>query len=278
MTTKVKLFASITLLLVAVLGLAGPATAKSPIPGIKKTAEYRSLLSYVNFLKGKKATPASSGQKQTYRNNLSNRRLKANGKVKKLYNRRLARIESRDDRAERRQIKRTRRTQKRRVALLNSEKGQRINDARATYQAKVASANAYYSGSIASKVRKKRILRAKLNRTTNPLKREVLTAKIEAIGPKIRKLKGARNNQINQAARAYQRRVDRINVSFASRIASTKRFYKSIVRRIKTDWRETYRRDIRSAKQLRDNQFSLVTSLRNRGAGYIDQMPAPPTR
>lgn len=278
MTTKVKLLASVSLLLVAVFGLAGPANAKSPIPGIKKTAEYRSLLSYVDFLKGKKSTPASSSQKETYRNNLSNRRLKANGKVKKLYNRRLARIESRDDRAERRQIKRTRQTQKRRVAKLNREKGQRINDARATYQAKVNSANAYYSGSIASKVRKKRILRSKLNRTTNPIKREVLVAKIEAIGPKIRKLKAARNNQINQAAGAYQRRVDRVNSSFATRIAGAKRFYKSIVRRIKRDWRETYRRDIRSAKQLRDDQFSLVTNLRNRGSGYIDQMPAPPTR
>lgn len=273
---RIKKLSLAFLLPVLLIALAGEASAQQPIPGIKKTAEYRSLLSYVNFLQTKRSTPASSSQKQTYRTNLTNRRLKTNNKVKKLYNRRLARIENRDNRAERRQIKKVRQQQKRRVAQLNGEKAERIGEAGAVYQAKVNQINANYAGRIDSKVNKKRRLRAKLNRTTNPIAREVLLTQIEALGPKIRKLKGARQRQFNEAASRYRAKVDGLNARFAARIAGTKRFYKSLVRQIKDNWRKTFREDVRAAKSKRDSEFSLVTQLHNRGAGYIDQMPTPP--
>lgn len=268
--------AVLLLLPVFAMGLVGEASAKKPIPGIKETSEYRSLLSYVDFLQTRKSIPAPPARKETYRNSLADRRLKANAKVKSLYNRRITRIRSRDDRAERRQIKKVRQQQKRRVAQLNGEKSERINEARGGYQARVNQVNANYSGRIASKVSNRRSLRAKLNRTTNPIAREVLLSQIEALGTKIRSLKGTRQRQLDQAASRYRSRVAEINERFAARIAGTKRFYKSLVRQIKDNWRKTFREDVRAAKSRQDSEFSLVTRLRNRGAGYINQMPTPP--
>lgn len=273
---RIKKLSLAFLLPVLLVALAGEASAQKPIPGIKKTAEYRSLLSYVNFLQTKKSTPASSSQKQTYRTNLNNRRAKTNNTVKKLYNRRLIRIEKQDDRAERRQIKKVRQQQKRRVAQLNGEKGERIGEAGSTYRARVSQINANYAGRIDSKVNKRRRLRAKLNRTTNPIAREVLLTQIESLGPTIRRLKDARQRQFNQASARYRAKVNGINARFSARIAGTKRFYKSLVRQIKDNWKKTFREDIRAAKSRRDSEFSLVTGLHNRGAGYIDQMPSPP--
>jgi len=135
--------------------------------------------------------------------------------------------------------------------------------------------NARYSTTITSKSANRRRLRAQLNRTTNPIRREVLLAKIENLGLKIRKLKSARKGQINQAGRQYQVKVDKLNSRFAQRIAGTKRFYKSLINLIQENWKKTFEADIAKVQTRRDSQFAAVKRLNRKGVGYIDEMPSP---
>lgn len=276
MKMKTKLLASLFLLVALLLGMAGPAAAQKPIPGIKDTPEYQSLLRYVNFLGTKKSTPASSSQKQTYRTNLTNRRLKTNNKVKSLYQRRLTRIKSRDDEAERRDIKKTRQAQARKVAQLNDQKAARINQAGARYRTRVNQINARYADPIASASAKRKRLKAQLNRTTDPVKREALLAQLDTVNNRLRQLKTARQAKLNEAADQNRSQVREINQTFDDLIADARRFYKGQVERIKEQWKKTYREDVTKATTRRDSEFGLVTRLHDRGAGYIDQMPSPP--
>lgn len=276
MINQSKLFASLLLFFTLVLGLAAPAVAQKPIPGIKDTPEYQSLLRYVNFLGTKKTTPASSSQKQTYRTNLSNRRLKTNNKVKSLYQRRLTRIKSRDDEAERRDIKQTRQAQSRRVAQLNNQRATRINQAGAQYRTRVDQINARYADPIASASAKRKRLKAQLNRTTDPVKREALIAQLETVNNRLRQLKTARQAKLNEAADQNRSQVRDINQTFDDLIADARRFYKGQVEKIKEQWKKTYREDVAKATSRRDSEFALVTRLNDRGTGYIDQMPSPP--
>ncbi len=48
------------------------------------------------------------------------------------------------------------------------------------------------------------------------------------------------------------------------------------IKQAKAAYKRLYRDAISATKELRSNEFELVTSLRDRGAGYIDQMPLPP--
>ena len=276
MTPRKIFLPSLIIASALLLGLVGSANAQKPIPGIKSTPEYRSLLKYVNSLQTKKSTPATPAQKTAFRNNLSGRRAKANAKVKRLNTQRLARIKKQDDAAERRQIKGVRQQQARTVAQLNRAKGERIAQAATAYRLSVDRTNSNYSGRIASKSAKRKRLKSKLNRTTNPIAREVLIAQIEALGPKIKSLKAARKKQLDQAASGYQSRVDGLNQRFTAKVDGAKSFYKGLVRRIKDNWKKTFREDLKAAKSRRDSEFSLVTRLKDRGTGYIDQMPSPP--
>lgn len=275
MKTKSKLLASLFFLFTLVLGLAGPAVAKKPIPGIKDTPEYRSLLSYVNFLQTRSSKPASSEQKEIFRNNVANRRLKANSKVGNLYQRRLTRIKSRDDEAERRDIKKTRQAQARRINQLNDQRAARINQAGTRYRNRVNQINSRYADPIASASAKRKRLKAQLNRTTDPDKREALLAQLGTVNARLRQLKTARQEKLDEAADQNRSQIRDINDNFDGLIADARRFYKGQVERIKEQWKKTYQGDVAKAKSRRDSDFNLVTNLRDRGFGYINQMPPP---
>ena len=93
----------------------------------------------------------------------------------------------------------------------------------------------------------------------------------------ITQLKRARTKNIDSATSIHQEKVSAIRTKYADRIARTRAYYSSVIKRVKAAWKTIYADDIAAAKSQRTKQFQLVTNLRNRGAGYIDQMPEAPT-
>lgn len=272
-----KIFlATASVLTIFGLAIAGPAQAQQPIPGITQTGQWRALKSYVNELGTKRNTPATAEQKATFRQRLNAKQAAANARVKKLYGQRLQRVKNRDTKKENRQIAKLQSAASRQVGKLTDQRAGRLATAKLTFATQIARIRDRYAGALAKDNRQLKRLERNLRRTNNPFQRQVILAHIDTIENDIAQLKRARTKNIATATSVHQEKVQTIRTRYADRIARTRAYYKGLVRQVKGAWKTIYADNVAAAKSQRTKQFQLVTNLKNRGKGYIDQMPAPP--
>jgi hypothetical protein len=270
---KKRLLSILVLLPLIALAGSAPASAQKPIPNINQTKPFKSLKRYVGFLQAKRDVPASSETKTTYRLNLSNRRTKANLKAKALYTRRITRISKQDDRKERRQIKLIRQAQRAKVSDLNTNLANRLAKLRAKETVAIARVNSRYSSKITSLTNKRNILRKRLDKTRNPVKRDKITVKINAVQKQINTLVNSRQADVNSVATRYDNKADNVNDLFAAKIRKAKESARSQVAQAKAAYKRIFRTQIAAAKTKRQAQIGLITDLAERGTNAIAQMP-----
>lgn len=271
---RTRAFSILALLSLLVLASAMPANAaQKPIPGIKKTPEFRALQRFVTFLETKVEVPTSEAQKGTYKIKLKTRRTSANLKSTALYNRRITRLSKRDDKKQRNQIRQIRSNQKARVTNLTTALNTRLDRLDAKEEAAVGRVNGEYAGRIGSLTRKRAILQERLDRATDPAKRTKISNKITEVQTQINKLVSARQAAANDVVARYDDREAEVKDLFATRIDNVQDAGRRAVARAKRAYERLYRNEIAAAKQLKAGQFALITAQRDLGAGYIEQMP-----
>lgn len=270
---KTRLLSTLALFSLIVLGFASPAAAQKPIPNINQTQAYKSLKTYVNTLVAKRNVPATNERKATYRQNLSAKRTKANLKAKALYNQRVTRISKQDDNKERRQVKAIRQAQKAKVNDLKSDQADRLASLQMKENAAIAKVNAKYSGKIDSLTNKRNILRKRLDKTTNPVKRDKITAKINSVQKQINKLINSRQADLNVISSRYDTKADNINDLFAAKIQRAKDSAANQIAQARNAYKKIYRAQIAAAKTKRQAQISQITDLAGRGSDAIAEMP-----
>ncbi len=267
-----SVFLAILLTLTAV-AVAGPIAAQAKVPGIKTTPEYKTLKRYVGTLQAKRNTPASPAKKTTFRTNLATKRTAANTKVKLLYNRRILIISKRDDNKQRRAIKQIRQNQKSDVNSLKARLVNKVNILQDKSAAAVARVKAPYAVKIQKFANKRAILAKRLKKTTNPAKRIKIQDKISSIQRKINTLSAQSQDAANAVSNKYNARIVAVNSLYSAKISNVKARAAADIQQAKAAYKRLYKDAISATKELRSNEFELVTSLRDRGAGYIDQMP-----
>jgi hypothetical protein len=271
---KTRLLTTLALLSMIVMGFASTANAgQKPIPGIKKTPEYRALNRYVNFLGTKKTVPATDNQKTTYRVKLRAKRTATNVKAKSLYNRRVIRISKRDDDKQRRVIRKIRHNQKVRVGNLNAALNVRLGKLNAKQANAVNQINANYAFRINPLVDKRSKLQKKLAKAKSPARRAAITAKINNVQARINRLVNARQADANAVVDRYNSRARSVKSIYAKRINNVRKGARHEINQAKRAYKRLYKADLRAAKQRKDAQISLITGLAARGTGYINQMP-----
>lgn len=272
---KVRLLVAVALSVLGFFVFTAPGVAQKPLPGIKQTAQWKSLNRYVNFLQARRQQPVTGVKKKTFRATLKKRREGADSKVDWIFGRKLTRIAARDDRWEKRQIKKIRRTQKRKVQSLKAQLAGRVDALKAKQAAASARIAARYAPRINRLADKRTRLERKLAKTTKPAKRDVLIRKIRRIQDQINDLVSDRNSEIDNVNSRYQGRIAGVNDLFNARIARAKAGTKRQVRETKTAWKKTFRLQLKAARTRRASQKDLVRALAARGSGYIDGMPEP---
>ncbi|MBK5231576.1 MAG: hypothetical protein JJE13_01150 [Thermoleophilia bacterium] len=271
---RTRLLSTFALITLAVLGFASTATAaQKPIPSIKTTPEFRQLKGYVATLFAKRNVQTTNAKKGVYKANLKTRRTKANLKASSLYNRRVIRISKQDDNKQRRAIGRLRHTGRIRVANLNATLTSRLNRLNAQQNVAVDGINRGFAVRIDPNTRKRGILQTRLRKTTNPAKRAKITAKITAVQNRINKLVNARQAAANAVVARYNARASNVKGIFAGRISSVKASIARQIKRAKNAYKRLYRQQLAAARQKKTADVTLITSVRDRGAGYIEQMP-----
>ena len=270
---KIRSVVLAILLTLAAVFAAGPVAAQAKVPGIKTTPEYKTLKRYVGELQAKRNTPATPAKKTTFRTNLAAKRTAANTKVKLLYNRRILIISKRDDKKQRRAIKRIRQVQKSEVLSLQARNVDKVNALQDKAAAAVARVKAPYAVKIQKFANKRAILAKRLKKTTNPAKRIRIQDKIASIQRKINTLSAQAQDAANAVSNKYNARIVAVNNLYDAKIANVKARATADIKQAKSAYKQLFKDAIAATKELRTNEFELVTSLRDRGAGYIDQMP-----
>lgn len=251
---------------------ASPATAE-PIPGITKTPQYRMLLGTVNELEGKRNVPVTPTRRASYRQTLDNKVSAAKVQVKSLFERRTVRVKSRDDASQRRQVRNILINQKRQVEALEALQASKLADAQDDYQASVNRINSQYAPRLDPLVNQRTALKRKLAKTTRPARRQQIQEAINTVQAKINRVVDARQIATQVVTTRYQARVQAVNDTFAVRIRTVRNRGKQLVLQANRAWKQTYRADFAQLKERRTDDFSLVSRLRERGAGYISSMP-----
>ncbi len=274
---KTRVAAAIIPLIATGLLVAAPAQSKQPIPGITQTAQWQVLKSYVNQLQGLSSTPATAQQKANYRLRLNTKQTAANERVKKLYSQRLQRIINRDKAKEKKQIQKLQNSADRQVGQLVNQRSGKLATEKANFATRIAQIRDRYATALATDSRQLKRLERNLRRTTDPFQRQIILSHIETIENDMDQLKKARTRNIGNATSIHQQKVSAIRDKFAGKIASTRAYYKGLINQVRSTWKTIYADDVAATRSVRTKQFQLVTTLRNRGAGYIDQMPDAPT-
>jgi hypothetical protein len=271
---RTRLLSLLALLSLFALASALPASAaQSPIPSIKKTREFHQLKTYVNFLQLKRNDPASRAQKGVYKAKLKSRRTSANIKANSLFNRRITRISKRDDNEQRLQIKQIRHNQKLRVADLNNTLNSRLSRLAVGENAAVDRVNAGFAAKINPLTRKREILQRRLNKTTNPVKRTRISNKINSIQRKLNRLTDARQTTVNTVIDRYNARAASRRNVFTARILKVKAAARKGIQQARSAFKRLYRQEVAAARQRKAADITLITAQRDRGAGFIEQMP-----
>ena len=270
---RTRLLSTLALITLMLFGAATANAAQRPIPSIKNTPEFRSLKTYVNFLGLKKNTPTSNAQKGVYKAKLKGKRTSANLKATALYNRRITRISKRDDSKQRSDIRRIRHNQKIKVANLNTTLNTRLDRLNAAQNAAVDRVNAGFAAKINSNTRKRNILQKRLNNTTNPVRRTKINNKIIAVQRKLNTLINARQDSANAVVARHNARGNAVKNIFTARIAKAQASARKQIRQAKAAYKRLYRAAIGAAKQRKAADVTLITAQRDRGAGFIEQMP-----
>lgn len=268
-----KAIRPLVLILFCLLFMPAVADAQQPIPGIKQTGQWKSMKNYVSFLQSRQSTLATPAEKQTFTSQLANKQLATNAKVKALYSRSIQRIVNRDQRAEKKQIKKIRRGEKSQLNQLRGQRARAIGAAQLRWAANNAAIRSQYSSRISKAKKNLRSLQRALKKTSNPFRRATLVSHINTVTEKISLLAQGQKTQLQNARQAYQIRVSKIRRKFAAQATDIRARYQRLVVEVKNSWKKIYRNDLRAAKERRQGQFQLVTNLRRSGNEYIAAMP-----
>jgi len=265
MLTAVSLFVA-----PALVFSSAPANAANP--GIRSTAQYQALKSYVSQLNGEKNQQQTPAQISKYRSELSTKRARAAAKVRVLYQNRMS--QAKDRRNQRKDkvaaLKQRRNNQ---VAQLKNARQSRLNEIAAERRAAIARINGKYAGQQDRLNKQLNKARRKLAKATNPVVKQNLREEISAIQDNLDNLAQEKRSDLNVADNKYDNRTENAQNSFARRIENAVEQANATISNLQTRLREDYQRSKQLAQQRRADEFGLVRSKYTEGVGYINQMP-----
>jgi len=270
-----RLAALLVLIVAGVMFAAVPASAQSAVPGIKQTPAFKKMKGYVEFLYDRRMKTVTPKKRQTFRTNLRGFRKNADLKANQLFSIRITQIARQDDVQERRQVRRIRVNQKRRVQAQQRALANRVSALKVKQNVAVQRIYNQYQPQINNLADQRDMLKRQLNRTTNPVKRAKLTQKINNLQTRINALVSDRTTDVSEVNARYNARTNSVTALFNARITKIRAQARKQIRQARNAWRRTFRTQLQAAKVRRGADKEIVASVAERGNGYIDQMPSP---
>lgn len=251
------------------------APPKNP-PGIKATKAYKVLRTNVYVLRAKQNRPATAGQKAAMRKTLAARHTMAAVKVNALFEQRLDVIAYQSAKLLAAKAKGIKRDRARVVNALDNQLDNRLARLRTAKQNAQASARARYADEAEDLIAQRKALRKRLVRTKNPVKREAIIERIDAIQDQINTLNTEKQEALIAIAARYDTKMDVTEAKYARLIDRAKRQAREAVAAARVLVKSRQRARSAAAHRRRATELAQVKGLYERGLGYIEHMPEPP--
>lgn len=270
---KKRFLSSVALLPVLALAFTVPAVAQQPIPGIRSTPQYQGMKSYVNKLEAKRNDPASVAQKAAFTATLGNHRSRVAAKAESLYQKRINRITKEMNAKIARQTAKIKQQRRNQVLALKNARNNRLAALQQNRNNKIDAINANYDAKANPLIKKRAKLQRKLAKATDPDKRALLKTQIQELGDQITELATAKQDKIQLVNTNYAARTQDVKDQASEKISNVRASAARQISEVKTTIERTFKDDVARAKARKAREFAAIDNLRERGAGYIEEMP-----
>ena len=255
------------------VALLAPAAKAANIPPLVTTAQYKALVSFVDKLDKLSNTPATTAQKASYDDQLSNKHEAAMNKSTALFNRGKKAAQAESQRAFKTGVKTIRRTEAGELAALRRDYDARMTQAGNNYANAVGRLEDVYDNRAAS-LRKQvsRLRKQKANAEGAVRKAEIQ----EAIERRVKR--GADDRKVEQEELAdlragYSREKAAIRSAKASASRSVQQNDAEAIETLRNRGKQIYNAKVRTLQSRRVNQFGDLERKLNAGRASIARMP-----
>lgn len=265
---------SFALLSLSLLFSVGQAEAQKPIPGIKTTAAYKSLVNYVNnTLAPRQSTPASSAQKTIYQNTLASRASTANSRVVSIYQQRRNRVTKQNKNKFNRAVAKVKVVYNKRVNKATKKYKRDLDRDERAYHQGISNVNAIFAKAISSIRSQISAQYKRLRKAKTGAQRAAIQANIDDLNTDLQRVLDRRSNAQNKVKRNYDNSDRKDYNTWQNSLAVAKTSFLSRKRLVRVKFNKLLRQNLQNALSLKASQHALVSQVRSRGEGYISSMP-----
>ncbi len=255
------------------VALVAPAAKAANIPPLVSTAQYKALVSFVDKLDKLSNTPATTAQKASYDDQLSNKHGAAVNKSNALFNRgkRVAQTES--QRSVKTGVRTIRRTEAGELAALRREYDSRMDQAGRNYDAAVGRVEDAYDSRTASLKKQIKRLRDQKANAESILRKEQIQ---EAIERRIKRGSDDRKvlqEELSDLRTGYSREKASIRSAKASATQSVQQNDQEAIETLRNRSKQIYNTRVRTLQSRRVNQLDDLQNKLNAGRAAIARMP-----
>lgn len=245
--------------------------AQAGMPGIRNTAEYKALKSYVKVLASKSANPNKVGE---YRRTLSAKRAKANSKVRDRFQERRSTAKMQRTKA-RAKVAKMRQNRSAEVQALKSNRDAKLSSLEQQRRSGVSRINSEYGDRLDNLAKNRAELTKKLAKAKGAAARQRIRDELDDVQSEINSLDKEKQNDLSLLNTRINNQEQTVKEKAAADISRTKAQVERDIQEAEQALRERYEARSDAAKTARQNEFAIVKAEYERGVAFINALVKP---
>ena len=259
--------------LLAVALVAPAAQAANNIPSFWTSAQYESLVKFVDKLDELSGTPATAAKKTTYEGQLENKHQAALNKSTALFNRGKKAAQAESQRAYKQGVKTIRRTEAGELAALRRDYDARMNRAAANYANTQGRIEDQFDNKVATLRKQIKRMRNQKANATNLLEKERIQQGIERRSKRITLDREIEQEERSDLRAGYKKEKEAIRAGKASATRSVQQNDDEAIETLRNRNTRIYNTRVRTLQSQRTNQVGNLERKLNAGRNAISRMP-----
>ena len=270
---KLRLLVPTAAVVLLALALVAPVANAANVPLLVTTAQYKSLVGFVDKLGKLSNTPATTAQKAAYEDQLANKHDAAANKAAALFNRAKRAAQAESQRAVKAGVQTIRSTEAGELTALRNDYDARMNRAADNYQSAVGRLEDVYDSRAASLRKQIRRLRKQKANAEGVLRKTEIEEAIERRVKRAADDRKVEAEELTDLKAGYRREKAAIRSAKASATRSVQQNDDEAIETLRSRSKRIYNARVRTLQSRRINQLGDLDNKLNTGRAAIARMP-----
>lgn len=274
---RLRLFVPLAAVALFTVALLAPsAGAANNIPSFWTSAQYESLVKFVDKLDGLANTPTTAAQKTSYEGQLENKHDAATNKSTALFNRAKKSARAESQRSFQRGVRTIRRTEAGELAALRSEYDSRMSRAAVNYETGLSRIEDEFDNKVATLRKQIKRMRNQKANAKSAVEKEVIQEGIERRTKRITLDRELEVEEISDLKAGYKKEKAAIRAGKASATRSVQQGDDEAIETLRNRSNRIYNTRVRTLQSQRTNQVADLERKLTAGRTAIGKMPVAP--